>query len=136
MWIGLAPVYIVACIKAVLGGPRHKPVYKVTRKITRVQWYWRQTLPQALLGASLPAAFVIGIATGTLPSLLILVTVGYWGLIGSGALLGFVVRGWFGISPTDELESLERGAKRRLRGLGEAAAGAHPMGAAALGRAS
>lgn len=100
MWIGMAPVYMIACVKAILGGPNRKPVYKVTRKDTRVSWYWRETMPQLLLAVVPPAGFVVGVCLGRLPSVLILVSAGYWGLVSSGALANFVVRGWFGMSPT------------------------------------
>jgi cellulose synthase (UDP-forming) len=108
IWLGLAPVYMLACVKAVLGGPHRKPTYRVTRKTNRVRWYWQETLPQLVLSASVPVAFVIGLATATLPALAILISAGYWGGMNSAALAGFVVRGWFGMSPTQALRSLDR----------------------------
>jgi cellulose synthase (UDP-forming) len=110
MWLGLAPVYIVACSKAVLGGRRRKPIYRITRKSTEARWYWRETLPHAVLATIVPVAFIVGLITGTLPSLPLLIATGYWGLINSAALAGFVVRGWFGTTPMRELRTIERRA--------------------------
>ncbi|HEU4658569.1 MAG TPA: glycosyltransferase [Capillimicrobium sp.] len=98
IWIGLAPVYMLACAKALAGGPRRKPVYRVTRKTTHVRWYWRETLVQAALAACVPAGFAVGVAADALPSPLVLISAGYWGVMNSAALGGFVTRGWFGLS--------------------------------------
>jgi cellulose synthase (UDP-forming) len=108
MWIGLAPVYVVSCIKAVLGGRAGKPIYKVTRKTTINAWYWRETLPQVVLAALVPVAIVLGLETGRVPSLLIVMSAGYWGAINCAALASYVARGWFGISPVQALRTVER----------------------------
>jgi cellulose synthase (UDP-forming) len=108
MWLGLAPVYILACGKALLGGPRHKPIYRITRKDTEVRWYWRETLPHAVLAALIPLAFATALATSRLPSLALLFTTGYWGIVNTAALGGFVARGWFGTSPFKALRTVER----------------------------
>lgn len=110
MWLGLAPVYILACCKALLGGPDHKPIYRITRKDTEVRWYWRETLPHAILAALIPLALATALATGRLPSLALLLTTGYWGIVNTAALGGFVARGWFGTSPFRALRSVERRA--------------------------
>lgn len=108
MWLGLAPVYMVACCKAILTGPNRKPVYKITRKSTEIRWYWRETLPHAILAAIVPLGFLVGLALGTLPPLLILVSTGYWGLVNSAALAGFIARGWAGTTPLGWLRTIER----------------------------
>ncbi len=108
MWIGLAPIYVLACLKALLGGPHRKPIYKVTRKTTVIRWYWKETLPQIVLTVLVPISFVAGVATGRLPSLLILISAGYWGIINSAALGAFVTRGWFGASPVPSLRTVDR----------------------------
>jgi cellulose synthase (UDP-forming) len=110
MWLGLAPVYILACCKALLGGPRRKPIYRITRKDTEVRWYWRETLPHAILATLLPLAFAAALATSRLPSLPLLLTTGYWGIVNTAALGGFVARGWSGTSPLRALRSVERRA--------------------------
>ena len=110
MWLGLAPVYIVACCKALLGGPKHKPIYRITRKDTEVRWYWRETLPHVILATLIPLAFVTALAIGQLPSLPLLLTTGYWGIVNTAALGGFIARGWFGTSPLRAARSIERRA--------------------------
>jgi cellulose synthase (UDP-forming) len=99
MWTGLAPVYMVGCLKAILGGPNRKPTYKVTRKTHEFAWYWRETLPSAILGALVPAALVVGIVDDRLPHPLLLLAAGYWGFLACATLGGFVTRGWFGKQP-------------------------------------
>jgi cellulose synthase (UDP-forming) len=113
MWLGLAPVYMVACLKAILGGPRRKPIYKITRKTTVFRWYWRETMPQAVLAAMVPVALVAGVVTGTLAPPWTVVCAGYWGITYSAALGGFVARGWFGKSPT-RYTTVERRRRREL----------------------
>jgi cellulose synthase (UDP-forming) len=112
MWLGLAPVYIVACCKALLGGPDRKPIYRITRKDTEVRWYWRETLPHVILAVLIPLAFVIALNTGQLPSPPLLLTAGYWGIVNTAALAGFVARGWFGTSPLKALRTVERRASQ------------------------
>jgi cellulose synthase (UDP-forming) len=112
MWLGLAPVYIVACCKALLGGPHRKPIYRITRKDTEVRWYWRETLPHVILAVLIPLAFVIALATSRLPSLPLLLSTGYWGIVNTAALSGFVARGWSGTSPLRALQSIERRAPK------------------------
>jgi len=116
MWLGLAPVYMLACAKAVCSGPKRKPIYKITRKSTEVRWYWRETLPHAILAAIVPVGFIVGLAIGKLPPVLILVTTGYWGLLNTAALAGFTIRGWFGTTPTRWLRMTERRAVPTLTG--------------------
>lgn len=118
MWIGLAPTYMVGCLKAVFGGRAHKPAYVVTRKTTEVGFYWRETLPNALLALTVPVALIIGIITGHLPRPVMLVAAGYWGIIASAALGGFALRGWFGPGRPLQIPGLGR---RRRRAVGEAA---------------
>jgi cellulose synthase/poly-beta-1,6-N-acetylglucosamine synthase-like glycosyltransferase len=108
MWLGLAPVYILACCKALLGGPHRKPIYRITRKDTEVRWYWRETLPHAILATLIPLAFATALATSRLPSLPLLLTTGYWGIVNTAALSGFVARGWFGTSPVRAFRAVER----------------------------
>lgn len=110
MWLGLAPVYILACCKALLGGPHRKPIYRITRKDTEVRWYWRETLPHVILATLIPLAFATALATSQLPSLPLLLTTGYWGIVNTAALGGFVARGWFGTSPIRALRTVERRA--------------------------
>jgi cellulose synthase (UDP-forming) len=108
MWIGLAPTYMVGSLKAVVCGPRHRPRYTVTRKTTEVGLYWRETLPNLLLAMMVPVAFVVGAVTDHLPRPAMLVAAGYWGIVASAALAGFVVRGWFGPRAPASAPALDR----------------------------
>lgn len=112
MWLGLAPVYVIACCKALLGGRRRKPIYKITRKTNIFRWYWKETLPQALLAAVLPVTLVVGLVAGRLAPLATIIFAGYWGISYSAALGGFVVRGWFGRPPLRLGPTVER--RRRV----------------------
>jgi cellulose synthase (UDP-forming) len=113
MWLGLAPIYMVACVKAILGGPNRKPIYKVTRKSTQHQWYWRETLPQAMLAAILPLALLDAVLVGRLASPTTVICAGYWGLTYAAALLTFVMRGWFGKPPIKLRPQTERRRSKR-----------------------
>jgi cellulose synthase (UDP-forming) len=99
MWTGLAPVYMLACCKAILGGPNRKPIYKVTRKTHEFAWYWRETLPSAILATLVPVALLVGVFDDRLPHPALLIAAGYWGFMASATLGGFVTRGWFGKQP-------------------------------------
>lgn len=65
-WLGMAPVYAKATILALAYGPNRKPRYRVTRKTHVYDWYWRETLPQALMLLALVAASLYHIATHSL----------------------------------------------------------------------
>jgi len=108
MWLGLAPIYMVACCKALFGGPRRKPIYKVTRKANQHRWYWRETMPQAMLAAIVPVALLEGLIVGRLASATTVICAGYWGVTYSAALLAFVMRGWFGKPPLKLPPSIDR----------------------------
>ncbi len=115
MWLGLAPVYALGVVKAILNGPRRKPIYRVTRKTNHVAWHWRETVPQAVLAVLPLVGLIVGLATGRLPSPLIIITAAYWGLVSSMSLAGFVALGWFGTSPVEALRTVERRRARTRR---------------------
>jgi cellulose synthase (UDP-forming) len=107
--VGLLPVFIKASLKALLGGPRRKPVYKVTRKFGRYAWYWRETVTQVAF-----LAVVLGsVATHVVRSPLngSDVVSAYWSILVVLFLATFVRRSWFGV---DLLRPL-RAAARWLR---------------------
>jgi cellulose synthase (UDP-forming) len=112
MWYGLAPVYMVASLKALCAGRHRRPVYKITRKTTVIRWYWRETLPQAVLAAIVPAALVYGAIAGVLGSPVAVLCAGYWGITYTAALAGFVVRGWFGTPPMTATADRRRARNR------------------------
>ncbi len=132
MWMGLAPVYVVGCLKAIFGGPRRKPTYKVTRKTTEARWYWRETLPNALLSTVVPVGFLIGLVAHRLPHPVILISAGYWGLIAGGALFGFFQLGWYGRSPLHSRRSPSAVEQRRDEPAPDVASATPPEPAAAI----
>jgi cellulose synthase (UDP-forming) len=96
MWIGLAPIFAQACIQALIYGRNRKPVYRVTRKVHQFNWYWRETLPQALLLVLLLGSIGYALVTSTLLSAFDIGSA-YWALFYSVFLFGFVRKGWFGM---------------------------------------
>jgi cellulose synthase (UDP-forming) len=97
IWSGMAPVYIKATIKAILGGPREKPVYKVTRKHSDPRWYWAHTVPQAVTVLALIGTVAYAWRNHTVPSPIELLPPLYWGAQFGMLLAGFVSRGWYGV---------------------------------------
>jgi cellulose synthase (UDP-forming) len=97
MWTGLAPIYIKATVQALSGGPRRKPVYKVTRKHHDPRWHWRHTLPQTTLLLAVLCVAIYAVRHGTLPSLGLLLGTVYWGGLNIVLLAGFICRGWHGM---------------------------------------
>lgn len=49
MAVGLSPLFAVACLRALFGGPDHVYSYRVTRKTDIHRWYWKEVLPQTAL---------------------------------------------------------------------------------------
>jgi cellulose synthase (UDP-forming) len=118
IWMGLAPVYAKACVLAILGGPRRKPTYRVTRKHDDHRWYWRQALPQMLMLGLLVGAMVNALRT---ESILYRVDLGslYWATIFALALGCFIPRSWYGVrrrrrSLRSQRRTAEMGALVRL----------------------
>jgi len=97
IWSGLAPVFIRASIQAVLGGPRRKPVYKVTRKHTDVRWHWGHTLPQTTVLLTVAGTIAYALRAGTLPRPTTLIPFVYWGGLYVALFAGFVARSWYGV---------------------------------------
>jgi cellulose synthase (UDP-forming) len=48
-WVGLSPVFAIACIKALMYGPNRKPSYVVTQKHNTYQNYISLVLPQIIV---------------------------------------------------------------------------------------
>jgi len=106
IWSGLAPVFMKASIQAVLGGPRRKPVYKVTRKHDDPRWHWGHTLPQTTVLLTVLATLVYALRHSTLPRPMVLIPFVYWGGLYVALFAGFVARSWYGVLNV-------RGATRR-----------------------
>jgi len=97
IWSGLAPVFIKASVQAILGGPRRKPVYKVTRKHNDPRWHWGHTLPQTTVLLTVLFTLLYALHSGTLPRLTTLIPVVYWGGLYVALFAGFVARSWYGV---------------------------------------
>lgn len=97
IWSGMAPVFIKASVQALLGGPRRKPVYKVTRKHDDPRWHWGHTLPQTSVLLLVLFTLLYAITRGTLPRLTLLLPLVYWGGLYIALFAGFVTRSWFGL---------------------------------------
>src|SRR5215213_5015839 len=121
MWTGMAPIYMKASIQALLGGPRRKPTYTVTRKQDDLRWHWRQTLPQTTVVLSVVFVGLYSLRHGTLPSVSLLAGAVYWGGLNVVLLAGFVSRGWHGLTRARRSAKTPRGA---LRETAPAASGA------------
>ena len=96
VWNGMAPVYMRASIKAILGGPHRKPVYKVTRKHNDPRWHWGHILPQATTILILLGTVVYALLNDTVPHPIVLLPPLYWGAQFVVLLAGFVTRSWYG----------------------------------------
>jgi cellulose synthase (UDP-forming) len=103
MWTGMAPVYMKACVQALVNGPNRKPVYRVTRKVDDLRWHWRQTMPQTTLVLLVLFVMVYAVRHGSLPSASLLAGAVYWGGLNAVLLTGFVARGWHGIRWLDRV---------------------------------
>jgi cellulose synthase (UDP-forming) len=116
IWSGMAPVFIKASVKAILGGPDRKPVYKVTRKTTDPRWHWGHTLPQTTVLLLVAGTLVYSLSNGRLPSLVTLLPFAYWGGLYIALFAGFVARGWYGVRTVRA--SLRPASGRRPRPAG------------------
>lgn len=96
MWMGMTPVYIKACIVALLSGPNRKPTYRVTRKVNQFAWYWRETLPQMFLFGLIAGSMVYGLLTTPILTSFDFGSA-YWALFYGIFLVGFIRKGWYGI---------------------------------------
>lgn len=109
MWLGLAPVYARACIMALLTGPQRKPRYRVTRKVHRFHWYWRETLVQIVLTALLCASLTYGAMTTPLLTRFDLGSA-FWASFLILGLGGFITKGWYGVAWRQELHAVVQAA--------------------------
>ncbi len=94
LWIGLAPVYMKACVLAVAGGPSRKPVYRVTRKHDEHRWYWRLVLPQMAMLAVIVGAMAKTLSSGDLLNAVDFGSL-YWASLSAVTLACFIPRSWF-----------------------------------------
>jgi cellulose synthase (UDP-forming) len=97
IWSGMAPVFMKASIQAILGGPNHKPVYKVTRKHNDPRWHWGHTLPQTSVLLLVAFTLIYAVRHGTMPRPTLLLPFVYWGGLYVALFAGFVARSWYGV---------------------------------------
>ena len=97
MWMGLALVYVRATLLALLYGPRRKPAYTVTRKVTHIGWHWRAALPQMILLAALALALAYSLVTTSLLTQFDLGSA-YWAAYFGMFLGGLVTKSWYGVN--------------------------------------
>jgi cellulose synthase (UDP-forming) len=113
IWIGLAPVYAKACVLALVGGARRKPLYKVTRKYDEPRWYWRLALPQMALFALLVAGIAKALTSESLLHGLDLGSL-YWSGMFALVLGCFIPKSWHGVRPRRQRARRERRVARRV----------------------
>jgi cellulose synthase (UDP-forming) len=96
MMFGLAPVFARTFVQAVIAGRDRKPIYQVTRKSDRFAWYWRETLPQAVMVAVAILAVLYALLFRD-----VLEPLSLGGLYFIGLLViygaGFVRKSWYGV---------------------------------------
>ncbi len=119
MWIGLTPIYIKACVVALLNGPNRKPIYRVTRKNNRVAWYWWHTLPQILLFGLIAGSMIYGLLTTPILTSFDLGSA-YWALFYGIFLAGFIRKGWYGIHSSKKCRSKKPSPNKEITGEGQA----------------
>jgi cellulose synthase (UDP-forming) len=120
MWTGMAPVYMKACVQALVGGRSRKPVYKVTRKQDDLRWHWRHTLPHTTVVLLVVFVGTYALRHGTLPSASLLAGAVYWGGLNVVLLTGFVARGWHGVRWAGSV------SRRRVVAIPQTGVGATP----------
>jgi cellulose synthase (UDP-forming) len=120
MWMGLAPVYIKACIVALISGPHRKPTYRVTRKTNRFTWYWRETLPQMLLFGLIAGSMIYGLLTTPILTSFDFGSA-YWALFYGVFLAGFIRKGWYGTHRRRTSDRTNPASQEETAGAGRAA---------------
>jgi hypothetical protein len=89
-------VYARAFVLAVLGGPRGKPRYVVTRKEHQHALHWRQIAPHVILLGLLAGSMAWSLAHHSVLSSFDVGTA-YWAVLYSLLLAGFVRLSWHGV---------------------------------------
>jgi cellulose synthase (UDP-forming) len=112
MWLGMAPVYAIASLIALLFGPNRKPTYRVTRKEHVYGWYWREIWPQLALFWALVGASLYHLATHSLLATADLGSL-FWALFFILGLSQIVRNSWYGIGLRQAIrEALKRPVRR------------------------
>jgi hypothetical protein len=117
MWLGLMPVYMKACVQALLGGRHRKPAYRVTRKYHRIAWYWREVSFQFVLLVLLLGSVVYAIAAARelhgfdVGSM-------YWAAFFGVLLASFLPKCWHGVGWRQRLAASARVVTRPVGSAG------------------
>ncbi len=128
-WIGMAPIYARAALKAVRYGPNRKPAYKVTRKTDEYQVYVRLVVAHWLIAGALAAGVLVAVVRDSLAAQLDLGSV-YWAVIGLVGLGAFLRLSWFGVDLAAKLR--ERLASPPMVGVLRLVTGLRPSAASRI----
>ena len=101
-WIGMAPVYAKAAVRALWYGPKKKPAYKVTRKTDDYQWYVKLVKSHWFMLIATGVAIVIALLRDDFLTELDLGSV-YWAIVAMIGLGSFLRLSWFGVDPRERL---------------------------------
>ena len=115
-WVGLAPVFTMAVIKALVYGPNNKPTYKVTKKENTYSNYLNLVLPQIII-LSIIAFAVLRIITQTPLYSNFDWAVFFWGIYQASFYIQIIKVSWWGWKPSFNinLNPLTRfGTQRRV----------------------
>lgn len=115
-WIGMAPVYAKAAVRALWYGPNKKPAYKVTRKTDDYQWYVKLVKSHWFLMVATIVAMVVAILRDDFFTELDLGSV-YWGIIGIVGLASFLKLSWFGVDARERLRLRWVATKERVEAI-------------------
>ncbi len=97
LYIGMMFVYMKAAYLAIVNGPNKKPVYKVTRKVQMVGFYFKEVLFQMLLFMVLLFSifYNVVIYNGTIQNIDFGSII--WALVYMIILSGIISKSWFGV---------------------------------------
>jgi cellulose synthase (UDP-forming) len=95
-WVGMAPIYAKAAIRAVWYGPRRKPVYKVTRKTDDYQVYIKLVKSHWAMIVATVVGIVVAVFRDNFLTELDLGSL-YWGIVAMVGLGAFLRLSWFGV---------------------------------------
>ncbi len=123
-WVGMAPVYALASIRALWYGPNRKPVYKVTRKTDEHQVYVKLMLPTWVIVMATALGVIVALLRDDVLTELDLGSL-YWGVLSLVGLGAFLRLSWFGVDVRSR-RVLRASGHRRSATTGRPADGTPP----------